>query len=313
MSGGDPAGRRPDFLILGEAKCGSTTLWKLLSRHPRVYFPEEKELHFFASYSDFPGFGRLETRGMDAYTQLFAGARIDQICGEATPNYLFDAGACARIRSVLPEARLVAILRDPVERAWSQYWHQVRRGRERLPFEKALEAEEQRLAQGDPDQQSRFSYVARGRYIEGLRRFEGVFSRAGLCVVLLEELRREPQRVLEGLFAHLGLAGPDAPTEWTLPHANKTDFPRWPRLDALTRSLRRWADQAGPGVSVPVRAIGRLTRPLRTYSGAPRVPEATRRALRRTFAESDRQLAEWLGRSLPWAEGEGSGDAQLRR
>jgi hypothetical protein len=132
-------------------------------------------------------------------------------------------------------------------------------------------------------------------------------------VVLLEDLRRQPQRVLEEIFAHLGLAAPDAPTEWTLPHANRTDFPRWTRLDALTRSLSRWAEQAGPAVLAPVRAIGRITRPWRVYSGSPRMPEATRQALRRTFAESDRRLAEWLGRSLPWREGVESGDVQVRR
>jgi hypothetical protein len=274
----------------------------MLTRHPRVYFPPQKELHFFSSYSDSLKDGRLETTGLASYFSHFAAAGAEQICGEATPSYLFDKGACERIQRVLPSVRLVVILRDPVARAWSHYWHQVRRGREQLGFEEALEAEERRLATEDPRQQARFSYRARGRYIESLRRYESRFSREQLCVVFLEDLRREARPVIEQICAHLGIEEPDASAELTLPHANKADFPKWPRLDALTRTVRRWAEDRGPGLARPVRTIGRVTRSLRVYSGAPRMPEAARQDLRRAFAASDLELGDWLGRPPPWAE-----------
>jgi hypothetical protein len=306
MSDARVAQRRPDFLLIGEAKCGTTTLWQILSRHPRVFFPQEKELHFFSSYAAFPQHGRLETGGLEAYLHHFAPAEDDQVCGEATPNYLFDVGACDRIESVVPGARLVVILRDPVARAWSHYWHQVRRGRERLGFEEALAAEDQRLARGDLDEESHFSYRSRGRYIEGLRRYERRFSREQLCVVFMEDLRSDPDTVTRRVCAHLGLASVEPAAAAALPHANRARYPRWPRLDAFTRSLRSRAEALGPGAGRAVRAIGRATRALRVYSGQPRMADTTRQDLRRAFAGSDTQLEEWLGRPVPWAESERS-------
>jgi hypothetical protein len=272
----------------------------MLGRDPRIFFPEEKELHFFSSYSDFPVCGRLEADGFEPYREQFAGAKADQICGEATPNYLFDEGACGRIRQVLPDARLLVILRDPVARAWSHYWHQVRRGREKLGFEEALEAEEKRLASGDPNRRTHFSYLARGRYVEGLRRYVAHFERDQLCVVFLEDLRREPRLVVERVRAHLGLTEAAPDVDVALGHANRSEYPRWPRLDTLTRRVRRWAEKGGPALAGPARAIGRATRPLRVYSGAPRMKERTREHLKRALAPADQALADWLGAPPPW-------------
>jgi Sulfotransferase family len=294
------AGRLPDFLILGEAKCGTTTLWQILSRDPRVFFPSEKELHFFSSDTDFAQHGRFETDGIDPYRRLFADVEDGQICGEATPNYLFDPGACARIRLAVPDARFLVILRDPVARAWSHYWHQVRRGREHLSFEDALDAEPGRLATGDPGHRSHFSYASRGRYIEGLMRFERHFSREQLCVVFLEDLRRDPAAVLSAVGAHLELGEVDSGRDAELAHANKANYPKWPRVDAATRWLRRWAEEKSPALARPIRALGSITRPMRAYSGRPRMPQSSRDRLRQAFAASDRELAAWLGRPVPW-------------
>lgn len=293
------SGRLPDFLIPGEARCGSTTLYSLLSQHPDVFFPSEKELHFFSSYRVEPDAERERVR-REEYQRLFADAAPSQLCGEATPNYLFDAGACARIRAAIPRVRLLVILRDPVARAWSHYWHQVRRGRETQGFEQALEAEPARIDAGDPLARSRFSYLSRGRYVESLLRYEQAFTREPICVVFLEELQREPVATLARVCAHLGLSS-EPLARVTLPHANQGSFPRWPRLAAIGQQLQRLASAAGPGVASAVNRLGRVTRPLRVYSGQPRMQESTRRALRQALRESDLELAEWLGRPLPWS------------
>ncbi|MBW2361409.1 MAG: sulfotransferase [Deltaproteobacteria bacterium] len=295
--------RFPDFLIIGEMRCGTTTLWGLLERHPEVHFPERKETHFFSSYAGGEGALRLATGGLAAYGELFAGAAMGQRCGEATPSYLFDPEACERIHEALPDARLLVILRDPVARAWSHYWHQVRRGRESLGFEEALEAEPTRLASGDPATQVRFAYRARGRYVEGLERYASQFGREALCVVFLEELRRDPRPVLETLYAHIGIAAAGPDIDLALPHANRADFPRWPRLDAAIRMLRDGLQRHAPALAGPAQHLGRLTRSFRVYSGAPRLAETTRRDLEGDFLASDRSLAAWLGRELPWRAG----------
>jgi hypothetical protein len=292
-------GRLPDFVIAGEARCGSTTLWGLLAAHPRVFFPAEKELHFFSSYRVEPDAG-AEQKRLAAYRQLFAAARPDQRCGEATPNYLFDDGACARMRALVPGVRLLAILRDPVARAWSHYWHQVRRGREPLDFEAAIAAEPERIEAGDALARARFSYLSRGRYVESLRRYEQAFGREAICVLFLEELMRDATGQLARVCAHLGVdAAPLAGA--ALPHDNRAAYPRWPKLAALGRSLRSGAAALGPGAERALDRLGSVTRPLRVYSGQPRMRDDTRRSLEQWLRESDLALAAWLGRPLPWS------------
>lgn len=290
--------RLPDFLILGEMRCGSTTLWDLLSRHPRIFVPDEKELHFFNARPDKP-------LSLAEYARCFARAERGQLVGEATPNYLFDEEASARIHRIVPEARLIAILRDPVRRAWSHYWHNVRRGREPLSFERGLAAEPERIA-GNLVSRLQFSYASRGHYVRSLQRYADRFGRDRLCVVLLEELSSQREVIMRGVFAHLGLHD-----EWPAlgsgpAQRNRADFPRWPRLDRATRGLRRIAVEAPAWVGAPLLALGRLSRPLRTYSGQPRMNPDQQRKLRDVFADSDAELTRWLGRELPWSRASGA-------
>jgi len=292
--------RLPDFLIIGEMRCGTTTLWDCLRQHPGVYFPPEKELHYFASYRRFDHHGRHGRTPIDRYAAHFAPAGSDQICGEATPNYLFDPVACARIREALPDVRLVAILRDPIGRAWSHYWHQIRQLREHLGFVAALDAERTRTASKDPDDVDAFSYIARGRYIENLTRYADAFGAARLCVVFLEDMQRNGLRALQPAFHHLGLQASEAPDDYVLPSKNQAGYPKSSKLDAFCRIGRRCAEACGPLAAVPANAIASLTRPWRIYSGRPRMTRRIRARLAAEFDESDHALAEWLGRALPW-------------
>jgi hypothetical protein len=290
--------RLPDFLIIGEMRCGTTTLWEMLSAHAQIFFPAEKEVHFFDGRH-----GRWN-RGVDAYAAMFAAAAPGQLCGEATPDYLFHDDACDRIRDVLPGARLVAILRDPAARAWSHYWHNVRRGRETLSFEQALGAEPQRLASGDADRRSHCSYVARGHYLRQLSRYERAFGRDALCVTFLEDLKRAPQAELARVCRHLSLCdvgdvgGDDE--AGIVPERNRAKYPRWPRFNAAAGRAKRWVERRLPVLAVPARWAAAATRPLRVYSGEARMPVAIRDRLHDEFRDSDAALAGWLGRPVPW-------------
>ncbi|MEX2015153.1 MAG: sulfotransferase domain-containing protein, partial [Candidatus Hydrogenedentales bacterium] len=228
-----------DFLVIGEMKCGTTTLWSLLAQHPQVFRPREKELHFFASYSYFGASGPDKLGDLDAYLRNFADAGPGQLRGEATPNYLMDRLAPQRIAQTMPGVRLVAVLRDPVARAWSHYWHVVRRGWEALEFEDALDAEDARMNRGD-DEREKFSYVTRGKYIEHLRRYEALFGREAICVVFLDELTGNQQNVVEEVWRHIGCPLP-YPTLTTPAHDNRADYPKWPWASRLTRRGMAWA------------------------------------------------------------------------
>ena len=199
-------GRRPDFLGIGTQKGGTTSLQKALEQHPNVFLPRSKELHYFTL---------LSSQGVAWYEAQFAAATATQQCGEITPYYLFHPEAPRRIHALVPEVRLIVLLRDPVERVLSQYFHARRLGFEPLDLEAALAAEpgrlagsEQRLAApGSSDfSHQKHSYVARSRYEQHLARYEALFAPRQLLVLRSEDLFAEPARIWQQIQSFLGLA-----------------------------------------------------------------------------------------------------------
>ncbi len=200
--------RLPDFLGLGTQKGGTTTLHQLLLQHPTVFLPTAKEVHYFDLQPQ-------ETP--DWYRQHFKQAKPDQCCGEITPFYLFHPGAPKRIQALLPNVKLVVLLRDPVERALSQIFHARRHGFENLTPAEAIAAESERLASGDLVSLQKHSYLARSRYLEQLDRYETLFPPTQLLVLQSEALFRQPQTIWNTLQCFLGLPTIPLPT---LPVAN---------------------------------------------------------------------------------------------
>ena len=232
------ASRRPlpDFLVVGGQRCGTTSLYRYLDQHPSVLFPRlTKGTHWFdeeyhrseAWYrSNFP-LDRVRAQRREE-----TGGPV--VVGEACPYYLFHPVVPERIATHLPEVKVVAILRDPVARAWSAYHHEYRRGFETLGFEEALEAEEERLAGADATLRSgatrHFShqhhgYVARGRYAEQLERLWAHIDRDRCLVLYSADLERDPSTTMQQVHRFLGI--PVRPTP-------STD--RWNRQD--TNELR---------------------------------------------------------------------------
>ena len=193
-------GRLPEFLGVGVQKGGTTTLQRLLEQHPGAFLPAAKELHYFSLHY---------ALGEDWYREQFAQAGAQQRCGEITPYYLFHPLAPARIQALLPQARLIVLLRDPVERALSQYFHSLRLGLEPLELEPALAAEAQRLAGAEAalaaaDGRDR-SHQDRSRYEQQLQRLEALFAAEQLLVLRSEDLFAQPERVWEQVLTFLGL------------------------------------------------------------------------------------------------------------
>ena len=171
--------RLPEFLCIGTQKGGTTTLHEILRRHDELYLPKQKELHYFSEEY---------CRGLEWYRSHFQDAREDQVCGEITPYYMFHKEAASRIKEVLPSVKILVLLRDPVERALSQYFHARRHGFETLSLETALLKEEERLALGGIYSNQKHSYLSRSRYIEQLERFEDLFGKKRMLVVRSEDL-----------------------------------------------------------------------------------------------------------------------------
>jgi hypothetical protein len=196
----------PQAMIIGAMKCGTSSLHNYLTQHPGVIAPLRKEVHYFDVRFDQgelwyrANFGRVGEPGLNL---------------DSSPYYLAHPLAPQRAHALVPEAKLIVLLRDPVRRAYSHYWHERDKKRESLSFEEAIAAEparlgddEQRLARGEIRQSrahQHFSYLARGRYAEQLDRWWRHYPRERLLVLRFEDLARDPLAVLDRTLEFLGL------------------------------------------------------------------------------------------------------------
>jgi sulfotransferase family protein len=200
-------GTLPDFLIIGEKKCGTSFFYHLLTQHPYVEPAAKKELHFFDRLFD--------AESVDWYRRCFPqpswkeGRRT--ITGEATP-YMSHPLAPQRIAGVVPQARLIALLRNPVDRAYSDYQMRVRKGRENRTFEEAIGAAEKVQPPGDEGEAHADLAVARqhgllskGVYVDRLLRWSQFFPREQMLVLKSEDFFESPQETLKRAFDFLGL------------------------------------------------------------------------------------------------------------
>ena len=206
----------PTAVIIGAQKSGTTSLYSYLAAHPAVVTPSKKEVHYFDLNWDrgvewyrahFPTVAHLE--------RLRRGAGTPALTFEASPYYLAHPLAPQRLRATLPEARLVAVLREPAERASSHYRHERRAGREPLDFAEATERERERI--GDDHERLRSGalvqsaahqhrgYLARGRYAEQLEAWFAVFDSEQLLVLDSRALFDRPAETMERTFEFLGL------------------------------------------------------------------------------------------------------------
>jgi hypothetical protein len=182
--------RLPDFLIIGAMKCGTTPLFRWLGEQPEIRIPEIKEPHFFSRKERWD-------RGLDWYGSLFAGAAEGALTGEASASYSdpqFSSTATERIARVIPHARLIYLVSDPVERIRSHYRHEVQRSRERRPLVEALQ---------DPDN----PYLRSSLYHRALSPYVERFPREQILVTRLEDLAEGS--AWRSVLTHIGL--PDRP------------------------------------------------------------------------------------------------------
>lgn len=194
-----------NFVIAGAQKGGTTALFEYLTDYPDIALPDEKELHFFDDEDQ--DWTRPDYAAYHARFPPPAG----RPCGEATPIYGYWPNSLERIAAYNPGMKLVMVLRDPIQRAWSQWRMEYARGVETQPFAWCIREGRQRLFQAEPWGHHReFSYVERGFYGEQMERLYGLFPRTQVLVLTSDALRADPSPVLADVRAFLGLA-PGAP------------------------------------------------------------------------------------------------------
>jgi hypothetical protein len=208
----------PDFVIIGAQRCGTTALYYNLTRHSCVIPAVMKETHFFDNNNNFrKGInlyrGSFSTAINKWYRALLQGESI--ITGEATPDYIFYPYVPKRVLKMIPEAKIIAILRNPVDRAYSHYIHQVKWGRETLSFEEAINIEKQRIF-GEYEKVLKdekyhsyslhhYSYLIRGVYVDQLKIWFDTFPNEQILILKSEEFLVNASKTYLKVLDFLGI------------------------------------------------------------------------------------------------------------
>lgn len=301
-NGGLNRPKLPDFLLIGAAKAGTTALFKALGRHPSIFCSPVKEPGFFAfeghniQFGD-PWWAAKANKfifSMDDYIRLFSQCPQGAKAGEASTRYLSDTLAPACAAHHVPQARLVVILRHPVERGFSQWLHLRQEGHEPLAdFEAAWLAEEERMAKG---WQPSYEYRRRGFYGEALERWLQFFPREQLLILFYEDWKQSPQECLRQVWRHLGV--PEVENPVVTRENVSSRQPRWAWLQhrmTENNALRRWAQRTMP---LAVRDL--ITNSVQAVNlvPGPKLDPALRTKLAVTYHDDLRKVEALTGRDL---------------
>lgn len=313
----------PQFFIIGAPKAGTTALHAALATHPQLYLSPVKEPKYFLcddrppprSQHAGPGDAHSAREWIwrrDRYEALFDGARSGQLRGESTPFYLYDARAQERIRRVVPDARLVVVVRDPVDRAYSNWMHLWSDGLEpESDFVAAVRAEPERIARGWAPF---WHYRGLGRYGEQLRRLYGVFPREQVHVLRYRELVDSPSATLDAVSAFLGV---DPGVATAAPPENVRPFVRPGARTRVLASVMRAG--AAAGAYAPPQVWRTVSVPLlwALHAGGtarPVLGVEQRREVLAPLADDIRLLGTLTGRDYDdWLGDTGRGEFRARR
>ena len=223
---------RPDFLIVGGQRCGTTSLFNYILKHPHILRPIHKEIHYFdLNYGKSIGWYRSHFP--------ISYLRKGFITGEASPYYIFHPHALRRIAETLPDVKLIVILRNPVDRAYSHYQYEVKLGIENLNFKEALDSENKRIRREHEKMlmdeymngfnHRHFTYVSRGCYFEQIKRLYEYFPEDQVIIVENGALLKEPLKVLESVFRFLDVK------DWKLKIERKYNVGSYGEMDENLR------------------------------------------------------------------------------
>ncbi|MCB9006582.1 MAG: sulfotransferase [Ardenticatenaceae bacterium] len=293
----------PNFLIIGAAKSGTSAMYHYIRHHPEIYMSPRKETHFFAFENVDPS-----TKGpgdtipgavtkLEDYLLLFNDVRGEKAIGEASPTYLYLPRACERIQHYIPEVRMIAILRNPADRAFSAFMHLTRDGREPIAdFGQALALEEERIRMNwGPI----WHYKNGGLYYEQVKRYFQTFGKEKLKIYLHDEFNQNPQVVLKDVFSFLGVSDSWIPDVSIRP--NVSGVPKSERLHKLMHSLFLKPNplKAASRKMIPENVRWRVTTQMRNMNITKKpMPPQIREQLIGFFREDVNKLSQLIERDL---------------
>jgi hypothetical protein len=307
---------RQNFVIAGERRCGTTSIYKWMSSHPEIYLHPRPDWNYFVDdeldtrtwkSGEIDGSKWDRTHSAEEYGGSFPSDRKYPAVGHKGADLLFWIPAHARMARLLPQGKFIVILRDPVKRAWSHYWNEVGKGREDLSFNKALAAEDKRSRESA---YARFhlSYLARGFYEQSLQQLFQIIPLSRVMIITLEHCQSHPQKALSDIYRFIGvdttrgleLAG-------TLTNENFTTIPRrWAQVRSIS-GIERLYNHASEAIVVRASSDPYRRRKLRKSlqvifrkpANGVSMPSEARSFLSRTYEPHLESLERMLGREFP--------------
>lgn len=271
----------PNFLIAGAAKSGSSSLFYYLGKHPDVLTSKVKEPGFFTKY--------WREKDLAWYESFFDHWAGESAIGEATVEYMVDENAPGRISQVLPNVKLIFILRNPVERAWSHYWHRVKNGEERRSFEDILSS-------GDKDEYP----IKYGLYATQIERYLQFFDITQMKFVILDDFKEAFKGTIQGIFHFLGVD----PT-YRIDYEGKINVARIYRIKQLSYVAHAIRSSDRIKNLIPSTIYPLFQRPFRFLDELnkrpfqlPPLPVRHREYLQKLYSEEIKRLQGLIGRDL---------------
>jgi hypothetical protein len=271
----------PSFLLIGAQKAGTTALASFLRQHPEVCFSQPKETWFF---------DRRYERGIEWLASHFKHWNGEPAIGEGTARLLANREAPFRIYDHIPDVQLLCILRNPIERAFSQYYFYLYTGKTdtNKSFGELIRRQDTKLGR---------DLVNQGRYIDHLRRYEEVFGRDQLTIVFHQTFRQNPALVLQVLYEAIGVDPAFQPD--TESKHNVTEYPTSQEAYAALRrawhSVQTHVERYAPGAAKTLR---RVARHVLFDTTKPSMEDEDRAFLREVYKQPIRELELWLDEDL---------------
>ena len=284
--------RTPDFLIVGAAKSGTTSLSNYLDQHPKIKIVSNR-LEYFGEYTN----TMMKDLSQEEYLDLFSSIPEDIATGEKSASYLYSDKAPQQIKNLNPRMQILIILRNPVDRAYSDYWHRRRNQMESLSFEDALRVEQQRIKKKAPFE---LYYANYGLYAEKVENYFSMFGREQCRVFLFKELIENPQEVCKTCFEFLGVGTTEVQIDFEIYNKGTT-----PKKNVVAKMLFRLSRERSfvklVRNFIPKRIKRIVTRWMNTNpesDGYPKMNSETRNYLRNFFKNDIIKLEKLLGKDL---------------
>jgi len=278
----------PDFLIVGAEKSGTTSLAYYLQEHNDIFIPDKKEIQFFLE--------KNYHKGPDWYKKHFEDHNNKKLIGEATPLYMYFEFVPKRIFKLIPDVKLIFIMRNPIYRAYSKYWHVVVGGFEYLSFEKALTCEYERIKKNLRFREL-YSYQDAGYYYNQIKNYLNYFKKKQMCFLLFDDLVKKPQKVLNEIYDFLEIKRQKCSRIGEI--KNKKDIP-------LSINFQLWLNKSlniDRGIYLPENrtSLWKLITSAQKIFGRknyPKMKNETKVYLYNKFAYHNKKLEKLIGKDL---------------